>query len=336
MLHQCCALLVSHLDIAFARVWLVDDKKNMLIMQASAGVYTHTDGEECVKKLNDDDRISAIALTGEPQLRNIVSKNKYIHDQEWLLTEFSTVFAGYPLLVEDEVVGVIALFSEKISSETAVKSIRGVVNEIALGVQKKRTESSLLESERMHKEAQKIAKIGHWDLALPTNELRWSDELFNILEINAEDRGVVSYDFFLEKVHPDDREFLNTAYSESVKNRMGYDLIHRVLFDDGRIKYLHEKCKTEYDDNGTPLRSIGTTQDITLLKEAELEKEKAEGQFRQAQKMEAIGTLAGGIAHDFNNILFPILGYAELVQLELPVGSELWREQQAIIDAGNR
>ncbi|WLE95983.1 MAG: ATP-binding protein [Candidatus Electrothrix communis] len=334
MLHQCCALLVSHLNISLARVWLID--KDTLTMQASAGIYPNTDGEERVKDIYDNDRISSIALTGDPQLRNIVSKNKYIHDQEWLITEYSTVFAGYPLLVEDEIIGVIALFSENISSETAITSIRGVVNEIALGVQKKRTESSLLDSGRMHKEAQRIAKIGHWDLSLPTNELRWSDELFNILEINAEDRGVVSYDFFLEKVHPDDRDFLNKAYSESVKNRMGYDLTHRVLFEDGRIKYLHEKCKTEYDENGNPLRSIGTAQDITALMMAEIEKEEVEGRFRQAQKMEAIGTLAGGIAHDFNNLLNAIIGYSDILLLELSESSETHQYAHQINNAGNR
>ncbi|MCI5123075.1 MAG: response regulator [Candidatus Electrothrix sp. AR5] len=336
MLHQCCTLLVSHLNIAFVRIWLFDERKSTLTMQASAGIYPNTDGEERVKDIHDNDRISDIALTRNPQLRNIISKNRTIHDQEWLLKEYSTVFAGYPLLVEDEIIGVIALFSENILSETAMKSIRGAVNEIALGVQKKRTEFALIASERMHKEAQRIAKIGHWDLSLPTNELRWSDELFNIFEMSAEYRGIVSYDFFIKKVHPDDREFLKKAYSESLKNRTDFDLTHRILFKDGRIKYLHEKCKSEYDENGNPLRSIGTSQDITALKVAEIEKEEAEGRFRQAQKMEAIGTLAGGIAHDFNNLLNAIIGYSDILLLELSESSETHQYARQINKAGNR
>jgi signal transduction histidine kinase/CheY-like chemotaxis protein/PAS domain-containing protein len=75
---------------------------------------------------------------------------------------------------------------------------------------------------------------------------------------------------------------------------------------------------------------------ITLRKNTEKEKKKLEEQLRQAQKMEAIGTLAGGIAHDFNNILTPILGYAEIVQGTMAPGSETWKDQQEIITAGAR
>ena len=77
---------------------------------------------------------------------------------------------------------------------------------------------------------------------------------------------------------------------------------------------------------------------VVTFSDASLEQEKRilEKHLRQAQKMEAIGTLAGGIAHDFNNIFTPILGYAELVQDHLPTDSDLWHQQQEIIKAGNR
>lgn len=106
-----------------------------------------------------------------------------------------------------------------------------------------------------------MAHIGSWELDLVENVLYWSDENYRIFEV---DRQIsASYETFLDIVHPDDREMVNLAYTESVKNRAPYMIVHRLLFPDQRIKYVQEWCDTYYDDDGKPLRSIGTTQDIT-------------------------------------------------------------------------
>ena len=90
------------------------------------------------------------------------------------------------------------------------------------------------------------------------------------------------------------------------------------------------------DEHGRILHSRSSWRDISQLKEEERKRMKAEGQLRQAQKMETIGVLAGGIAHDFNNILTAILGYAELLGTlnELPPDAQNF--VQEIENAGNR
>ena len=85
----------------------------------------------------------------------------------------------------------------------------------------------------------------------------------------------------------------------------------------------------EFATNGTVKSVIGISRDVTVRKQAEAEKTQLESLLRQAQKMEAIGTLAGGIAHDFNNILFPIVGFAEMLQEDLPQNSP---EQESITE----
>jgi nitrogen-specific signal transduction histidine kinase len=81
---------------------------------------------------------------------------------------------------------------------------------------------------------------------------------------------------------------------------------------------------------------VGSVGDVTDRKRAQEELQRLERQLRQAQRLEAMGTLAGGIAHDFNNILGAILGYGEMAQRGAPKGSRLARDLDSIIVAGER
>lgn len=123
-------------------------------------------------------------------------------------------------------------------------------------------ERRLKESKKQLDEAQRNAHLGSWELDLISNKLNWSDEIFRIFEINPNEFGA-SYEAFLKLIHPDDRERVNQAYIDSVKNHKPYNIIHRLKFDDNRIKWVEENCETYYDDQGNALRSVGTVQDIT-------------------------------------------------------------------------
>jgi len=155
--------------------------------------------------------------------------------------------------------------------------------------------------------AQKMAHIGSWELDLIKNNINWSAEVYRIFEINP-DGFTATYEAFIDAVHPDDREMVNNAYTESLKTRRPYELEHRLQMKDGRIKIVNEQCDTYFDEAGKPLRSVGVVQDITQYKHTE-------EALRRSQKMEAVGQLTGGIAHDFNNIMGIILGNVELLEL---------------------
>ncbi len=90
------------------------------------------------------------------------------------------------------------------------------------------------------------------------------------------------------------------------------------------------------DSNGDTIGFLGVIRDISDRKEAEKEKAQLEEQWRQSQKLEAIGTLAGGIAHDFNNILSVILGYTDLAKVDAPPGSNYSDDLDKVLEAGYR
>ena len=131
-----------------------------------------------------------------------------------------------------------------------------------------RMEEALRRSRERLAEAQRIGKMGSWELDLQSGNLIWSDEIFRIFEIDAAQFGAC-YSAFLDAIHPEDREIVNQSYLQSLKHHTPYDIEHRLMLPDGRIKYLHERCETSFAADGTPLISLGTVQDITERKRAE-------------------------------------------------------------------
>jgi len=136
--------------------------------------------------------------------------------------------------------------------------------------ERKQMEEALGKSRQILTEAQRIAHVGSWELNLADNRLSWSDEIFRIFEIDPA-LFEASYETFIETIHPDDREAVNRAYTESLEQRTGYEIEHRLLMADGRVKYVLERCETRYGDDGKPLYSMGTVQDITERKRMEAE-----------------------------------------------------------------
>lgn len=119
-------------------------------------------------------------------------------------------------------------------------------------------------------QAQALAHIGHWELDLENNSLYWSDEVYRIFGLEPQEFEA-TYEAFLKYVHPEDREIVDEAYSTSLKERRGYYVEHRIVRKGGEIGFVEERCEHEFDDDGNPVKSIGTVHDITRRKNAENE-----------------------------------------------------------------
>jgi PAS domain S-box-containing protein len=165
-------------------------------------------------------------------------------------------------------------------------------------------------SEERLKEAERIAKIGHWELDLVNNTLYWSDEIYRIFDLNPQEFGA-TYEAFLDTVHPDDRKAVDKAFTESVKKKSGYDIVHKLLLKNGKLKYVHEKCRTLYDEDGKPLRSLGTVQDITHQK---LDEHRFSGIIGRDPKMKDIFEMI----REITDVDIPVL-----IQGESGTGKEL-------------
>jgi PAS domain S-box-containing protein len=135
---------------------------------------------------------------------------------------------------------------------------------------RKQAEEGLRLSEARLTEAQRIAHLGNWDWNVTTNKLMWSDEIYRIFGLAKRESGV-TYNTFLNSVHPDDRELVEQSVNEALYERQPYDINHRVVLPSGTVRIVHEKGEIFFDNDNQPLRMVGTVQDITELKRIENE-----------------------------------------------------------------
>ncbi|MGE0710391.1 MAG: PAS domain-containing protein [Planctomycetota bacterium] len=132
-------------------------------------------------------------------------------------------------------------------------------------------ELALEASERRLREAQRIARVGNWELDFTGDRLWWSGTVFELFGLDPA-RFEPSYEAFLAAIPPEDREAVNAAYQRSLRDRAPYHITHRLLLPSGEVRWVEERCETDFAPGGAPLLSRGTVQDVTdrVLAEAAL------------------------------------------------------------------
>ncbi|MGH7874000.1 MAG: ATP-binding protein, partial [Candidatus Binatia bacterium] len=158
-LRGCAEAIVRHLDAAFARIWTLNEEKNVLELRASAGMYTHLDGPHSriqVGKL----KIGLIAQEKKPHLTNEVPIDPRVSDKAWAHDEGMVSFAGYPLIAQDRVVGVMAMFARQSLSAATLDTLASVADSIAQNIERKRAEEALRQAQAELAHVTRVTTLG--------------------------------------------------------------------------------------------------------------------------------------------------------------------------------
>lgn len=208
----------------------------------------------------------AIFLTGSAIFLTFWISRKISFVLDLLVTKFKKLAGGdftekLQIRTGDEL--------EKVASSynILVEKMSSMVHQ--LEQKRKKTEKALFNSQESLAHAQRIAHLGNWDFDLIKNELILSEEIYRIFGLKIPARSRETYEKFLSSVHPGDREFLKKSVFESSFEGKPFDLDHRIILPDGSERMVHEQAEVFYDEGGTPVRMIGTVQDITDRKKAE-------------------------------------------------------------------
>jgi PAS domain S-box-containing protein len=204
--------VVRHLDIAFARIWTLNGQRNMLELQASASQYARLEEEHTrvpIGKLG----VGLTAKQLRPYVTNDILKDERIEHPEWAKREGMVAFAGYPLIVDRRLVGVLATFARKAFEPDVLEGLASVADTIAQGIERKLAVNQLRESELSLRLFMETIPQMLWS-ATPDGSIDYCNQrVIDYAGLSIDElRGAG----WLKTVHPDDREMMAKVWSSAV------------------------------------------------------------------------------------------------------------------------
>jgi PAS domain S-box-containing protein len=259
----CTDAIVQHLDAAFARIWMLNPQTQTLELQVSSGIYTHINGCHSHIALGRL-KIGLIAAEGKPHLTNCVQTDPRVNDKEWAKREGMVAFAGYPLIVEEEIIGVIAMFSRQPMTEPAFTALGIVAKEIAIGVKRKQIETALKASEERFRNLVEASSDAIWEINADGFYTYISPNIEEILGYQPQEIiGKTPFDL----MPVEEAERIHKIFNPITVTRQPFKCLENInLHQDSSIVILETSGVPVFDPEGNFCGYRGINRDISVRK----------------------------------------------------------------------
>ncbi len=321
-LRQCVDAIVQHLDVAFARIWTLSNSGAVLELQASSGLYTHTDGPHARIPVGSF-KIGMIAKERQPHLTNDVMHDPEITNPDWAVREGMIAFAGYPLIVDDQLVGVLALFSRHYLAEETMYALESVSVSIAIGIERKRAQVALLDSEKRYRFLAESMPQIVWT-ATPEGGLDYvSSQGAAYFGVSSD--GLLGAGW-LEGVHPDDREGVIARWQKSLASGDTYEAEFRLKRgSDGAWRWFLVRAHPMFGPDDQILSWVGTCTDM------DEQKQSAEALRKANRELEEFAYVA---SHDLQEPLRMVNIYTQLLLRKISTSDPVLNQYAGFVREG--
>lgn len=270
ILQQVAEALVEHLSAALVRVWTYNPATQELELQASAGLATHLNGPHGCIALSSS-KIGYIVQQRQLLLIDNVLASPLISDPAWAKAAGLVAFAGYPLIVDDTVVGVVAAFVRHPLHHLLLEGLSFTAGGLARLIKSKQIEEALQASEERFRLAVEGARYGVWDWNVATGEIVANQSWAAMLGYKRQ-KTKISIQEWEQYIHPEDMSKIRAAFTAHSEGRLPYyECEHRVSTQSGAWKWVIDRGQIAARDvQGQALRVTGILEDITTRKQTEL------------------------------------------------------------------